>query len=159
MSHTEPTGPASLRTSEVVLTLLEQSRMCLAEAAASTRATQRYALAHLGALRAAAAVLSARAVPGAGPGSGSGRRARRSAPRSAWDLVAEHVPELAEWAGYFQQTSRRRPAAEAGMVGSVSVREADDLLRDADAFLVLVSRSLGLPQRHAFAVTRAVVSG
>ena len=49
------------RTGHAVLDLLDQSRGCLAEAASSTTAPQRYAAAHLAALRAGAAVMAARA--------------------------------------------------------------------------------------------------
>lgn len=131
----------------VVLGLLEQSRMCLAEAAAASRASDRYALAHLGALRAAAAVLASRATPGRRP-------SRRL--RTAWELLADLAPELSEWAAFFAQGAGRRAAAEAGIPGAVTTRQADDLLREADAFLMLVCRSLGLPAQQTFDSARTV---
>ena len=54
--------------------LLEQAHRGLSEATGCTDARQRYATAHLGALRAAAAVLAARTRPEGG----------RRRPRSAW---------------------------------------------------------------------------
>lgn len=141
-----PTSPSGA--TETVLTLIEQARLCLAEAASATHATDRYALAHLGALRAAAAVLAACATPGA----------RRGTPRSAWDLLSELAPELQEWATHFAQGASRRAAAEAGLSTAVSTRQADDLLRDSDAFLGLVCHRLGLPPRQSFVTTRAIVA-
>ena len=73
----------------------------------------------------------ARAVPG-----GRGR------PRSAWALLGEVAPELTEWAQFFALGARKRAAAEAGLSGAVTEREADDLLRDAQAFLSVVETTL-----------------
>lgn len=114
-------------------TLLSLSERGLAEAAATTSPGQRYALAHLAALRAAAAVLSCRATP-TGP--------QRGRPKSAWVLLAAVAPELAEWAQFFAAGARKRAAAEAGLAGVVTPREADDLLRDAQAFLSVVETTL-----------------
>ncbi len=98
----------------------------------------RYARAHLAALRAAAAVLAARARP-------RGKRSARL--RSAWVLLAEVAPELGEWAQFFAAGASKRAAAEAGLRGVVSEREADDLVRDAEAFLARVARLLGVPHQ------------
>lgn len=114
-------------------TLLELSHRGLAEAAATLAPTERYALSHLAALRAAAAVLSCRAVPAA---------PQRGRPKSAWVLLAAVAPELTEWAQFFAAGARKRAAAEAGMSGVVTPREADDLLRDAQAFLSVVETTL-----------------
>jgi hypothetical protein len=101
----------------------------------------RYARAHLAALRASAAVLAARARPG--------QAARRSSRvRSAWVLLAEVAPELTEWAAFFAAGAGKRAAAEAGMRGVVTEREADDLVREAETFLALVARSLGVAVTH-----------
>lgn len=118
--------------------LLALARRGLDEAAATTRPTERYCLSHLAALRAAAAVLACRAAPTATP-----PRPRRGRPRSAWVLLAEVAPELTEWAGFFAAGAGKRAAAEAGMRGAVSPREADDLLRDTEAFLSVVETTLG----------------
>ena len=122
---TAPVLPAS--------TLLALSSRGLAEAAACPAPGQRYALAHLAALRAAAAVLSCRAAPGS---------PQRGRPRSAWVLLAQVAPELAEWAAFFAAGAGKRAAAEAGIAGVVSPREADDLLRDAQSFLSVVETTL-----------------
>ena len=114
--------------------LLALSRRGLAEATASVAPGHRYALAHLAALRAAAAVLSCRARPA---------EERRGRPRSVWVLLAQVAPELSEWASFFAAGARKRAAAEAGMSGVVTPREADDLLRDAESFLAVVETTLG----------------
>ena len=114
---------------------LARSAESLSEAIAATDAPARYAHAHVAALRAAAALLAARAHP---------EPARRRPQRNAWVLLAEIAPELAEWARFFAAGAAKRAAAEAGSTRAVSEREADDLVRDADRFLAVVERSLGL---------------
>ena len=107
--------------------LLVLSARGLEEARETASPGQRYALAHLAALRAAAAVLASRA-----------RLGGRDRPTSAWVLLAKVAPELSEWAQFFAAGARKRAAAEAGLAGVVTPREADDLLRDAEAFLSTV---------------------
>lgn len=114
--------------------LLAAARNGLAEAAAARAPGERYALAHLAALRAAAAVLADRARPQAG---------HRGRPASAWRLLVAVAPELAEWAAFFAAGAGKRSAAEAGLP-VVSAREADDLIRDASAFLAVVEATLGI---------------
>jgi SAV_6107-like HEPN len=60
--------------------------------------------------------------------------------------AARIAPELTEWSAFFAATATRRAAVEAGRGDAVSVREADDLLRDAEAFMLVVNGLLGLPQ-------------
>jgi hypothetical protein len=114
--------------------LLDQAHRGLEEAAGATDPRQRYATAHLAALRAAAAVLAARTRPENG----------RRRPRSAWVLLGEVAPELGEWATFFAAGAAKRAAAEAGSTRAVTEREADDLVRDADRFLGVVEQALGL---------------
>jgi hypothetical protein len=121
-----PAPPAALG-------LLSAARMALAAAGGEVIPARRYAEAHLAALRAAAAVLSARARP-----NGS-----RNRPKSAWVLLAAVAPELAEWATFFAAGAAKRAAAEAGLRGAATSREADDLLRDAETFLDVVEAALG----------------
>ena len=102
---------------------------------AATEVPTRYACAHVAALRAAAALLAARARPAA--------PTRRRPQKNAWVLLAEVAPELAEWAGFFAAGAAKRAAAEAGSTRAVTEREADDLVRDADRFLGVVEQSLG----------------
>lgn len=115
--------------------LVAAARRGLAEAAMAARPAERYVAAHLAALRAAAAILAVRARP---------RPARGRRPASAWALLGEVAPDLAEWAGFFAAGAGKRAAAEAGLARAVAPREADDLLRDAEAFLGLVEGMLGL---------------
>jgi hypothetical protein len=112
--------------------LLELAHRGLREAARTTAPGERYALAHLAALRAAAAVLACRTQP----------QARKAKPRPAWALLAEVAPELREWAQFFAAGAAKRAAAEAGLIGVVTPREADDLLRDAECFLSVVETTL-----------------
>jgi hypothetical protein len=119
-----------------VMDMLAQAHSCLQEAALAVRPTDRYAMAHLAALRTAAAVLAARV--GAEP---PGRRSSRN----AWVLLSRAAPELAEWAAFFSAGAGKRAAAQAGIAHAVTTRDADDLLRDADTFLGVATRLLGLP--------------
>src|SRR5690349_21510799 len=110
------------RTAPTALRLLMTSRNALREAERAESAGERYAAAHLAALRAAAAVLAARARP-------NDARVRR--PTSAWVLLTDVAPELGEWATYFAAGADKRAAALAGLRSAVTMREADDLIRDA----------------------------
>jgi hypothetical protein len=114
---------------------LARAAESLSEAMTATDVPTRYACAHVAALRAAAALLAARAHP-------APTRGRRQ--KNAWVLLAEVAPELAEWATFFAAGAAKRAAAEAGSTRAVSEREADDLLRDADRFLGVIEQSLGL---------------
>jgi len=119
------------------LDLLGKARRGLVEAAALESANERYATAHLAALRTAAAVLAVRGRP-------EPTRQRRQRIRSAWEVLPEVAPELAEWSALFEAGAGTRARAEAGIRGAVSRREADDLVRAAGMFLRLVVRLLAL---------------
>ena len=121
---------------------LERSAESLREAITCTDVPQRYALAHVSALRATAALLAARARP----------TSVRRRQKNAWVLLAEVAPELSEWASFFSAGAAKRAAAEAGSRRAVTEREADDLVRDADRFLALVESSLGLTGHAPFRV-------
>ncbi len=143
MAVTVPGRPPTVLPAPTLLLLAQQG---LDDAASTPAPGQRYALAHLAALRGAAAVLACRARPAVAPAAGNtgggptgGRRGR---PTSAWVLLSAHAPELAEWAAFFAAGARKRAAAEAGLVGVVTPREADDLLRDATSFLAVVQGAL-----------------
>jgi hypothetical protein len=114
---------------------LRRARSSLAEAELARRPSDRYLAAHIAALRVVAIVLTHRAPPGTGRVHGR--------PRNAWQMLAEVAPELAEWAAFFAATEGRRDAIRAGATTIVSAREADDLVRDARAFLRLVERAIG----------------
>lgn len=115
--------------------LLGSAARGLVEAYTTPEPTRRYAAAHLAALRAAAAVLAARAHP-----------VRQGRIRSVWVLLPTVAPALQEWAVFFAANATKRAAADAGLP-VVSQREADDLLRDAETFLVQVAALLGIDQQ------------
>ncbi|WP_079123274.1 SAV_6107 family HEPN domain-containing protein [Streptomyces abyssalis] len=125
------------------LDLLAQAQHGLDEAAAMETANERFATAHLAALRTAAAVLAVRGRP-------ESSERRRRAIRSAWEVLPEAAPELSEWSVLFASGARKRARAEAGIQGAVTWREADDLVRDTGVFLRMVERMLvsqpALPQ-------------
>ncbi|MGY0487037.1 SAV_6107 family HEPN domain-containing protein [Streptomyces sp. WG-D5] len=139
------TGPASdvhpvLRRTgapPAALDLLAQARAGLDEASVLETANERYATAHLAALRTAAAVLAARGRPESTP-------KRRAKIRSAWEVLPEIAPELTEWGALFASGATKRARAEAGIRGAATARDADDLVRDVAMFLRLVERMLVL---------------
>jgi hypothetical protein len=120
--------------------LLVLARQGLDEAEHTTADGLRFATAHLAALRAAAAVLAARARP---------EPRRRSRLTSVWALLAVVAPELQEWAGFFASGASKRAAAEAGIPRAVTAREADDLVRAAEQFVEVVAGALGLAYQPA----------
>ena len=134
--YSPPTLPAG--------TLLALARRGLLDACGAPSAAERYAAAHLAALRAAAAVLACRARPATTPG-------RRSRPTSAWVLLAAVAPELREWAEFFAAGARKRAAAEARLPSAVTAREADDLVREAETFLAVVETTLGVHHQSLLA--------
>jgi hypothetical protein len=122
--------------------LLRTAVIALDDAYQATTPGERYVAAHVAALRAGAALLATRARP-----------ARSSRIRSVWQLVPGIAPELGEWCAYFDAIGRRRIFVEIGRE-HVSQRQADDLVRDAEAFLEQIAGILevGLPipsWRHA----------
>jgi hypothetical protein len=114
--------------------LLRQARSMLAEAATSADPGERFRLAHLAALRIAAAVLDQRGRPAF---------ARRRLV-SVWVLRDKVAPEYAGWSGYFAAGAGTRAAIEAGAGSRLSPRAADDQLRAAGEFLAAVESSLGM---------------
>jgi hypothetical protein len=128
--------PAHALPQRTVGDLLQMAHGGLAEAAEMRSEGLRYATAHLAALRAAAAVLAARAE--AEPGR------RRTTPASVWTLLVMVAPELSEWATFFAAGSTRRAMAEAGIPRVVTARDADDLMRAAEQFIAVVEVGLGL---------------
>ncbi|MGW6914051.1 SAV_6107 family HEPN domain-containing protein [Kitasatospora sp. NPDC054939] len=119
------------------LDLLADAHRTLVRARGLEDPLERYATAHLAALRTVAALLAARGRPEKSP-------RRRKAIRSAWEVLPEVAPELSEWAVYYAAGARRRAGAEAGIRGAASARDADDLIRNSALFLRLVERLLGL---------------
>ncbi len=124
--------------SRTVDDLLASARRSLSQASIASTPGERYAAAHLAALRAAAAVLAARSQPST----------RRSRVRSVWVLLPQVAVELTEWADFFAAGAGKRSAAEAGLA-CVSHREADDLVREADVFVTRVADLLGVPHQQS----------
>ena len=118
--------------------LFTSARRSLAEASVAVSPGERYVAAHLAALRAAAAVLANRSTPSS----------RRSRVRSVWALLPRAAAEFSEWAEFFALTARKRAGVDAGL-DCVSAREADDLLRDAEAFLVRGAAHRGVPYQSS----------
>jgi hypothetical protein len=144
---TDP-GPHPYALPATTHSYLARAAESLSEAIGATEVATRYACAHVAALRAAAALLAARAQPAP---------ARRRTQKNAWVLLAEVAPELAEWARFFAAGASKRAAAEAGSTRAVTEREADDLVRDADRFLGVVEKALGLaPHVPQLPLIRAV---
>ncbi|MDQ1630204.1 MAG: hypothetical protein QOJ32_1303 [Frankiaceae bacterium] len=133
--------PVNSRPTPSVPALFVAARNGLLDAEAAQVPRERYALAHLAALRAAAAVLAARARPAQ----------TRRRPVSAWQVLSSVAPELREWAEFFSAGATKRAAADAGRPVA-SQREADDLIRDAARFLAEAEAYLGFahqPVLHA----------
>ncbi|MGI5490708.1 SAV_6107 family HEPN domain-containing protein [Microtetraspora malaysiensis] len=125
---------------QAVLAHLADARACLADALGGSTPADRYVSAHLAALKAAAAVLAARPRPI------DGRRRRL---RSAWELLPEAEPKLADWAAFFAVSATKRAAAEAGMTRVVSQRDAEELIAEADRFVGEIEALLGVPGQSA----------
>lgn len=111
--------------------LMDAARRSITEATVAPTSSARFAAAHLAALRAATAVLAVRA-----------QQVQRRGVRSVWSLLPEVAVEFTEWAAFFAATAGKRAQAQVG-IAVVSMREADDLVRDAEQFLERVSASLG----------------
>jgi hypothetical protein len=140
MSTNTATVPAHVLPHRTPAELLLLARRGLDEAAQTRADGLRYAAAHLSALRAAAAMLAARAQP---------TPSRRNRVTSVWMLLVMVAPELREWATFFAAGASKRAAAQAGIPRVVSAREADDLLRAAEQFVAVVEIALGLAHQPA----------
>ena len=115
------------------LGLLAQARAVLGEAALATDPGERFRVAHLAALRSAAAVSALRGRPAA----------TRRRLMNVWVLLERVAPEHAEWAAYSAAGATVRAAIEAGATSVVTARLADDQLRAAGEFLAIVADSVG----------------
>lgn len=120
--------------STTVMELLDRAQASLLHASQAGEVGERYVLAHLAGLRAAAAVLAARTTP-----------ASSSRPRSVWEVLPTLAPELTEWAVFFAASARQRAAVERGD-RVLPAREADDLVRQAEIFIEVVQEALGVPR-------------
>ncbi|MGV1004680.1 MAG: SAV_6107 family HEPN domain-containing protein [Candidatus Nanopelagicales bacterium] len=112
--------------------LLSLAARSLLEAYTTPDPGVRFVTAHLAALRAAAAVLATRAHPG-----------QRGRIRSVWVLLPTVAPQLQEWASFYAASAGKRAAVDAGF-NVVTQREADDLVRDSETFLMQVAAVIGV---------------
>ena len=109
----------------------------------------------LAVLRAAAAVLAVRGhrpphpvaeVRGRPAAEPRSPRNPTSGPVDVWSLLPRVAPELTEWAEFFATVLPAGPRPGSDGEGPMSVREADDLLRQGEEFVQLVAGLLGLPR-------------
>ena len=128
------TGRAHRAVPGSALALIAQSRGVLAEATMAWDPGERFRLAHLAALRAAAAVVADRGRP-------AGARRRLM---SVWVLLDTIAPELSDWTRYFAAGASQRAAVEAGARHAVGRRAADDQVRSAEEFVLTIERTLGM---------------
>jgi hypothetical protein len=112
------------------ISLLTQAHGLLADACAATDPGERFRLAHLAALRVAAAALEQ-------PSPSARRRLV-----SVWSRLEKS--EYAGRAAYFAAGAAVRAAIEAGVASAVSPALADQQLRAAAEFLLEVEGSLGM---------------
>jgi hypothetical protein len=117
-----------------VVALLTHARVTLAQGEQAVDPGERFSLAHLAALRSAAALLAERGRPAT---------ARRRLV-SVWVLMETVAPELHDWATFFAAGAPVRAAVEAGALNAVTARTADDEVRAAGHFLELVESMLGV---------------
>lgn len=116
---------------------LSRARATLVAAEITDQPAERYLLAHQAVGQVAAIVLRLRGT------------ALRPPRRNVWELVAQVIPELAEWAGYFHALQGKRSVVQAGVTKVVTAREADDLVRDGYAFATLIEQRLDRAQRRS----------
>lgn len=143
LDRPDPTSSGGRTAATPTAELMSAAWRAVGAATYATTAAERYAEAHLAALRAAAAVLAARTRPR--------RPGRTGAPpaASAWTLLSLVAPELREWSDFFTVSARVSHAlrADPSLAPRLSERQADDLLRDSERFLTEV-RSLLLRDRR-----------
>lgn len=125
--HVGVDAPSSRRAAD----LLGRADAELLASQFSSEPWERFSHAHLAALRAGAALVASRGLPG-------GRRS----PRSVWGMVGVVAPELGRWAEHFAEAARLRSAVEAGRFDVVSAPRADEALCDAEDFVDAVRASL-----------------
>lgn len=112
--------------------LIGRARALIVEAMQAAEPDQRFLLAHLSALRTAAALLAA----------AGGRPPRR--PTSAWTLLADAEPSFADRAAQFAAGAQLRGLVEAGVAAAASRTRADAELSCAVAFLAEAEQFLGM---------------
>ncbi|WP_026421495.1 SAV_6107 family HEPN domain-containing protein [Actinokineospora inagensis] len=114
------------------VTLLRQAELGFAAVSPDAAPAHLFTESYLCALRAAAALLSARGRPHRG----------RAKPTSVWTLMSSVAPEMREWAAFFASCSATRAAVQAGITSRVGPRAAEDLHRHVAEFITLVHRAV-----------------
>ena len=114
--------------------LITRSISDLDRAASADTPSAIYVAAHLAAMRAAGAIISARLSPE--------RASTMRRPSSIWELLPGVVPELADWATFFEAGTLRRAQAERGQRAVVSRGQAEEMLAQAHEFAGLVEGML-----------------
>lgn len=115
------------------VTMLARARREFGEARTLSRADDRFLAAYRAAAHAASGVVLARSVLG-GP----------SRPNSVWTSLAEHAPELRDWARYFTEASRWHNVAEAGLPGRITTGYAEEFVGRLGEFIALTERAVGV---------------
>lgn len=113
--------------------LLEKALRGLDEAPTMPTEALQYGAAHLAAMRAAAALLAARAT--AAPGH------QQSPARSVWYLAKQVAPELERELEYWASQAVGRAGADEGFL-TFTAADADRAIQDAAEFVTLVARTL-----------------
>lgn len=108
---------------------LRRVRSLLVQAELTETPVERWLTAYAAVLRVAAMVLKV-----------SGAAYAVKGRVNAWQLLGRVAPGLAEWARYFYALQAKREVVVAGAAALVSVREADDLVRDVGLFCDTVQR-------------------
>lgn len=122
--------------------LLFRARHALTAAAEAADPGEQLVHAHLGALRAASAMVALRNSP---LGRARSRSATRGAPRDVWSQLAECAPELHGWAEFFAGQAGRRAQVEAGIGRYPDAGESYQLLLQAEVFVDAVAVLMGVP--------------
>ena len=122
------------QTTEQSAALLAHAHTLLAEAGRTDEPGERFRLAHLAALRIAAAAVAERGRP-------AGARRRLI---SVWLLLAKVAPEYDTWGRYFASAAPIRAAVEAGAQSAVSPLAAEAQWQAAAEFLAAVEGSIGV---------------
>jgi len=125
--------------------LMRRSDAEILAAQLSQDPADRFLHAHFAALRAAGAVLAV-VVPPRG----------RGRDRSAWEQLADRVPELAGWAAVFADAARVRAAVEGGRVDLADDARADRALADAEDFRDAIDSLVARPASGASAEAPAL---
>ncbi|GAA4660702.1 SAV_6107 family HEPN domain-containing protein [Streptomyces youssoufiensis] len=108
--------------------MVARARRAMETAHAWDGPLRQYAAIHYAALYAANAVLAVRQRP-------EHRHGRRARVRNEWKLLAEVVPDLAEFAEYFNKTTATYIRAREGMFGAVDTHELQELRQMAVRFM------------------------